>query len=145
MERKLLGRVAVAALSATLGLATPAEAFRGGMGGMGGGFHGGGFHGGMVGGFHGGMVGGRGMMAPAGRPFIGGFHGGMVGGRGIVGPVGHRFGPAHFAFRHNGHFRRAVFVGVGAPYFYGGYYGDSCWQQVWTSWGWRWVNYCYGY
>src|SRR3984893_11460198 len=55
---------------------------------------------------------------------------------------------------------RQVFVGgaprfVGAPFagrhfvdgafFYDSYYGNYCWQQVWTPSGWQWVDACAGY
>ena len=55
-----------------------------------------------------------------------------------------------FAFRHGFHhrffhhrFNRFAFFG--APFVYAGY--DSCWSQVWTAYGPRWVNVCasYGY
>lgn len=136
MKRKLLGRVAVVALSATLGLASPAMAFHGGFGG-GGGMHGGGGFGGMHGG------GGFGGMH-SGATFGGGFHGGMMGGRGMVGPIGHHFGAARFAFRNHRNFNNFVAVGFGGGY-WPYYYDDGCWGRVWTSWGWRWANFCSGY
>jgi hypothetical protein len=133
MERKLLGRIAVVALSATLGLASPAMAFHGGFGGMHGGF-GGGFHGGMGGGFQGGGFHGG----------MGGFRGGMVAGRGMMAPPGARFGGARFAFHNHRHFRNFVAVGFGGGY-WPYYYDDGCWRRAWTSWGWQWVNICTGY
>jgi hypothetical protein len=42
-------------------------------------------------------------------------------------------------FFHHGHHR---FAFIGAPYVYAGY--DDCWRRVWTSYGLRWTNVCYG-
>ena len=48
-----------------------------------------------------------------------------------------------FFFRHH-HFRNFVFVG--APFLAGNAaYGDYCWRQTWTRYGWQWVNVCYSY
>ena len=48
-----------------------------------------------------------------------------------------------FFIRHH-HFRNFAFFGapfaVGYDYGYGG-----CWQQLWTGYGWQWVNLCNGY
>lgn len=123
MKRKLLGCFAAVALSATLGVASPAMAFHGGFGGMHGGF----------GGMHGG-----------GAQFGGGFHGGMVGGRHVMAPMGAHFGGAQFAFRNHRRFHNFVAVGVGGAY-WPYYYDDGCWRRVWTSWGWQWANFCSGY
>ena len=52
----------------------------------------------------------------------------------------------HPFFFHHHHFRNFAFfgapfaVGWGWPYYY-----DGCWQQVWTGYGYQWVNVCYGY
>ena len=90
---------------------------------MGGG-HGG--HGGMGGMGHGGM----GMS----RGSIGGFA--RMGGPGIgrvgIGRVG--IGP-RFAFRHH-RFHNRFFFAAAFPY------GYSCYERVWTRWGWRLVNVC---
>ena len=124
MKRKLLDCLAVIVVGATFGATTPAMAFRGGFGGAHGGF----------GGAH------VGIMHGGGAHFVGG----MVAGRPVFAPMAHRFGGGHFAFNH--HFRRARNVVVfGAPFaVYGGAYayGDWCWRQVSTSYGWRWVDIC---
>lgn len=124
MKRKLLGCLAAIALGAAISAATPALAFRGG--GMHGGF--GGMHsgfGGMHGGF-GGMRGGFNGMRVAGPAMGGHFHNAVIA-RGF----------------HNRRFHNVVVVG--APFgFYGAGYGydDGCWRQVWTAYGWQWVNIC---
>jgi hypothetical protein len=64
-------------------------------------------------------------MHGAGRHFVGGFH-----------------GPAYY--RHHRHFRNSAFVGGPFFYDYAGY-GNYCWQQVWTPYGWQWVDACSGY
>jgi hypothetical protein len=46
-----------------------------------------------------------------------------------------------FPFRHR--FFRNHFFFAGVP-FGVGYYG-GCWRQVWTGYGYQWVNVCYGY
>jgi hypothetical protein len=53
-------------------------------------------------------------------------------------------------FHHFHHFRnRFAFVGGGwdwgYPYYDYAAYGDGCWRQVWTSYGWQWSNTCYNY
>ena len=53
-------------------------------------------------------------------------------------------------FHHFHHFRnRFAFVGGGwdwgYPYDDYAAYGDGCWRQVWTSYGWQWSNTCYNY
>jgi hypothetical protein len=53
-------------------------------------------------------------------------------------------------FHHFRHFRnRFAFVGGGwdwgYPYDDYAAYGDGCWRQVWTSYGWQWSNTCYNY
>jgi hypothetical protein len=48
-----------------------------------------------------------------------------------------------FAFRHH-RFRNAAFFG--APFLYDfAAYGNGCWSQVWTPYGWQWTNVCAGY
>jgi hypothetical protein len=147
MNSKILNGLIAGALGATLALASPALAFRGGGGGMGGGMHAGGMGGGMhVGGMGGGMH--VGAMS-------GGMHfGGMGGGTRFSG--GH-FAGAHFArpgfsprfsrlaFRDGFHHRFHRFAFVGAPLVYASY--NSCLRKVWTPYGWRWVDVCsdYGY
>ena len=159
--------LASAALGAAVAASGPALAFVGGHGGgfggghMGGGF-GGGFHGGGFGGGHFGGFGGRSMA-------MGGFNRGMFAGRSVA--TGgfdrglgfnrgfNRFGfnrgfNSRFArfdrFHHFHHFRnRFAFVGGGwdwgYPYDDYAAYGDGCWRQVWTSYGWQWSNTCYNY
>jgi hypothetical protein len=141
MKSKLVGCLAAAVLGAAIALPVPAMAFRGGggFGGMHGGFGGGGMHfggGGGGGGFRGGMVTGRSVFVPGGNRFIG------------TPFAGNRFN--NFAFRRNAFFFRRNrfrnFAFVGAPFFAGyAAYGDYCWQQTWTPYGWQWVNACYGY
>ncbi|TPW00410.1 MAG: hypothetical protein USCAAHI_00136 [Beijerinckiaceae bacterium] len=129
----------MASLGAAIFVASPAVAFRGG-GGFGG-MHGGGMHmGGVPGGgmhfsgdgFPGGMVTGRSVFVPGGGRFVGAPFAGQR-------FVGNRFN--NFAFRRNAfffrhhHFRN--FAVVGAPFFYDyAAYGNGCWRQVWTSYGW---------
>ena len=138
MKTKLLVCIAAALIGTEIIIATPAIAFHGG--GFGGGMHGGGFGGGGMhfggGGFRGGMVTGRSVFVPGGTRLAG------------VPFTGRRFaGGAHnaFFFRHHPHFRNFVFIG--GPFLYDdvGYYGDSCWQQVWAPYGWQWTNVCFGY
>jgi hypothetical protein len=164
--------LASAALGAAVAASGPALAFGGGHdGGFGGGFHGGGFGGGHFGGFGGRSMamGGfnrgfgfnqsfagsnRGMFA--GRSVaMGGFDRGLGFNRGF-----NRFGfnrgfnrgfNSRFArFDRFHHFRnRFAFVGGGWDWGYPSYdyaaYGDGCWRQVWTSYGWQWSNICYNY
>jgi hypothetical protein len=54
--------------------------------------------------------------------------------------------------RHHRHSRNVVFVGEPLFYNYVPYYydyvpyaGNYCWQQVWTTAGWQWVDACPGY
>jgi hypothetical protein len=123
MVRKIV--IALAAAGAIIaGSALDASARMGGMGG----------HGGMGGMGHGGM----GMS----RGSIGGFA--RMGGPGI-GRVGigrapfARVAVAHprFAFRHR-RFHNRFFFAAAFPV---GYY-DSCYERIWTRWGWRLVNVC---
>ena len=85
-----------------------------------------------MGGGHGGHVGmagmGRGWMSMS-RGSIGGFA--RMGGPGI-GRVG--IGP-RFAFRHH-RFHNRFFFAAAFPY------GYSCYERVWTRWGWRLINVC---
>ena len=113
---KLVDWVAATAITAAIVRATPAVAF-----------HGGDFEDGMR---FGGRIDG---MRMGQQVSTGGFH-----------------NPA--CFRHRRHFCDAVFVG--APFFYGyvppyydyvPYNGNYCWQQVWTTAGWQWVDACPGY
>jgi hypothetical protein len=117
---KLLGWVAATAIAAAIVTATPAVALRGD--GCGGGVHFGG---------HG--FGGTGGIRMGRQVSAGGFH-----------------NPA--CFRHHRHFRNVVFVGGPlfydfVPYYYGyvPYDGNYCWQQIWTTAGWQWVDACPGY
>jgi hypothetical protein len=160
MKSKPVGCLAATALGAAITVAAPAMA-RGG-GGMhgGGGFGGGGMHGGF-GGMHGGFGGGgthfgTGFGGGGMRFGGGGFRGGMVTGRSVVVPGGNRFVGAPFAglrvvpsttslSRNHQRFRNFAFVGA-APFFYDyAAYGNGCWRQEWTGYGWQWVNVCYGY
>jgi hypothetical protein len=164
MKSKPLAYLSAAVLGAAIATATPAMAFRGGGVG-GGGMH---FGGGGFGGMHGGFSGG-GMHFGGAMPFSGGgFRGGMVTGRSVFVPGAGRFAGAPFAgqrlgfnrfnnfafqrnpfFFRNHHFRNFVFVGApfawgrGWPYY--GYGYNGCWQQVWTGYGYQWVNACYNY
>jgi hypothetical protein len=155
MNGRIVGCLSAAVLGAAISLPNPAMAFRGGggFGGMHGGFGGGGMHfggGGFRGGgmhfgggsFRGGMITGRSVFVPGGNRFVGA----PFAGRRFV---GNRFN--NFAFRRNAfffrhhHFRNFAFVG--GPFFYdnAAYYGNYCWQQSWTPYGWQWVNVCYSY
>jgi hypothetical protein len=154
MKRKFLNCLAAIALGIASCMATPALAFHGGFGGMGG-MHGGfgGMHGGMggmhggFGGMHGGIGGmhsGFGAMNVGGRGV--GFHGGMPAVRAGFAPMGHRFVSGPFRFHHFRHFHNVVVAPVG---FYGGFYGgdygydNGCWSRVWTNYyGWRWIYIC---
>lgn len=52
-------------------------------------------------------------------------------------------GGAHFAGRG---FGAPGYGAMGYPWWWNGaYYGDYCWQQVWTPYGWQWRNVCWGY
>ena len=133
MVRKIV--ITLAATAAIIaGSALDASARRGGMGGHSGG--GMGRSGGM--GHSGGM--GRAGMGPSGFAR-------MSPGLGRA-AVGHpssfaRAGVAHprIAFRHH-RFHNRFFAFAGAyPY---GYY-DSCYERIWTRWGWRLTYVCGGY
>ena len=167
MKSKLFGCLSAALLGAALALPTPAMAFRGGGGFGGGGMHfgGGGFGGGGMH-FGGGGFGGGGMHfggMPGGGMRFGGMPGrGMVMGRSALVPGAGRFATTPFAgrrfgvnrfnnfafrrnaffFRHHHHFRNFAFAGAGLGLGYG--YG-GCWQQVWTGYGYQWVNVCNDY
>lgn len=122
-------------------------------GGFGGGHMGGGFGGGHTGGgfvgHTGGGVGGEHFIG-GGTHLGGGFAGGHVGGRAIgssISPQARaafgaaRVGRAHVAGTHIGHFHgvRHGRFGHRRHFFAGGlgYYGSSCWNPVWTPYGWR--------
>jgi hypothetical protein len=139
--------------------------FRGGF--AGGGFSGfrGGFAGGGFSGFRGGMPFG-GARAFAAAPA---WRGGMWAGRSVFAPGAGRFAAWRggwarpgwgwgrgWGWRHRGWgWGWPVGLGVGlglgyaawgAPWWWGGYYyGDYCWRQTWTPYGWEWINVCYGY
>jgi hypothetical protein len=136
--------LASAALGVALVAGGPALA-RGGFGG--GGFHGGGFGGAHFGGFGGGRFGGP-MLA--GRSVaVGGFNRGFG--------FNHGFNSRFARFDHFHHFhhfrnRFAFFPGFvgggwdwGYPYYDYAVYGNGCWRQVWTPYGWQWSNICYNY
>jgi hypothetical protein len=80
----------------------------------------------------------REALARGSGGFGGGGHGGGFGGIG-----GMRMGREVFVPHHR-HFRN--FAGPGF-YDYGAYYGNNCWQQVQTPYGWQWNYVCgdYGY
>jgi hypothetical protein len=173
MKNKLFGCLAATVLGAAVVLPTSAIAFRGGGGfgggGMHGGFAGGGFRGGMVtgrsafvpgvGGFRGGIVTGRSAFVPGG----GGLRGSMVTGRSPFVPRVGRFAHAPFASRHVNRFNRPFFfdrfhrrVFFNNSVLFGGYgdwpyyydyagYGDLCRRNIWTPYGWQWVNVCYDF
>ena len=149
MNHKLLNCLAVAALGTALALAAPAFA-RGGFGGGMGGMHGGGMGGAM----HGGAIGGMGRAMPVGA--VGGpmrfgaspqFNGARFANvRFANAALSPRF--SSFGFRHGFHhrifhhrFNRFAFFG--APFAYAAY--DSCWSEVWTTYGPQWVNVCGNY
>jgi hypothetical protein len=104
----------------------------------------GGGHGGMGMGHSGMGIGHSGMGMGRGSHFsMGGSSFARMGpglGRSAIGHPGSfaRLGVGHprFAFRHHRfHNRFFVFAG-GYPYY------DSCYERVWTRWGWRLVNVC---
>jgi hypothetical protein len=144
MKTKLLGCLAATVIGAASVIATPATAFRGG-----GGFGGGGFHGGFGGGgFRGGMVTGRSAFVPGPNRFVGAPFAGR-----------HAFVNRRFfdegrrdrfedRFRHRRFFANGLdnfaFIGVSFAYDYAAY-GNGCWRQVWTPYGWQWSNICYDY
>jgi len=142
MVRKIV--IALAATAAIIaGSALDASAKSGGGGGGG---HGGGHGGGMS---HGGGMGPSGGMGRSGMGHVG------MGPSGFArmspglnhAAVGHpnsfaRVGVAHprFAFRHH-RFHNRFFAFAGAyPYGY-----DSCYERIWTRWGWRLTYVCGGY
>jgi hypothetical protein len=150
---------------AALGIGSPAMAGHGGGGGGGGGGHGG-MGGG--GGYGGGGFGGMGMAhGPAGGPGPGAMSRGFAPGTfNSAGPMatapmnggrvqgwsgrtawGNNHFHDHFHDRFHNRFRNRNFFafGVGGPYY--DYAYNSCWTQVPTSYGWRWVYVCgdYGY
>jgi hypothetical protein len=170
MKTKLLGCIAATAMAAAIVVATPAMAFRGGGGGghmMGGGSH---MMGGMGGhpmmGRGGGMPGGRmftrrSMFVPGGNRFVGA----PFAGRHAF--VNRRFFDEgrrdriedriegrrdRFEDRFEDRFRdRRFFFNrfdnfgfFGVP-FASAAYGNGCWRQTWTRYGWQWVNVCYDY
>jgi hypothetical protein len=117
MKTKLLG--CLAAMATTMVVATPAIAFRGGGGHM--------------------------------TSMGGGHFGPMFAGRSVALGSFNRAG--RFArddrFHHFHHFRRFrnfAFFGFGAPFAYDyAAYGNGCWRQAWTPYGWQWSNICYDY
>ena len=120
MVRKIV--IALAAAGAVIaGSAFDASARMGGMGG------------------HGGMGMGRASIGSAGFARMGGPGIGRVGiGRAPFA----RVAVAHprFAFRHH-RFHNRFFFAAAFPI---GYY-DSCYERIWTRWGWRLINVCGGY
>jgi hypothetical protein len=153
MNNKVLRCLMAAALGTSLAVASPALAFRGG-GGMGGG---GGMHAGMGGGMGGGMHAGGMAAAHFGGMSGGPRFSGMSGGPHFSGSrfTGARFAHPGFsprfasraAFIHHRpffrHHRFNRFAFIGAPLAFAAY--DSCYRRVWTPYGLRWVNVCYGY
>jgi len=135
MNTKLLGCAAATAMAAAIVVATPAMAFRDG-GGFGGGGHG---------------IGGGGHMTSMG----GGHFGPMFTGRSMAMGSFNRAGrfDRDDRFRHFHHFHnRFAFNGFdnfaffGVPFGYGyAAFGNGCWRQVWTPYGWQWSNICYDY
>ncbi len=166
MRTKLLGCLAATAMGTAIVVATPALAFRGGGfgGGLHGGFGGAGFHRGFGGGgFRGGMFTGRSVFVPGGNRFVG--RSVVAGSFNRAGRFdrddrfGRRFGrfDRDDRFRHRfGRFDRDhrfafvngfdnfAFFGVPFGYDYAAY-GNGCWRQVWTPYGWQWSNICYEY
>ena len=160
MLRKMMIALAATAFVGAMVAADTADArmgggggggFRGGGGFAGGGFRGGGFGGG---GFRGGFAGGgfRGAtfggvrtagVAPGfarGAVARGAFvNNGRFVGRGFRHGFNHRFRDRRF-------FAAApFFVGAGFYPYYDDYaygYGDPCWQQAWTAYGWQTVYVC---
>ena len=129
MVRKIV--IALAATAAIIAGSALEASARGGHGGG----HGGG--GGMG---HGGMGMGRGSHFSMGGSSFARIGPGL--GRSAIGRPSSfaRLGVhPRFAFRHHRfHNRFFVFAG-GYPYY------DSCYERVWTRWGWRLVNVCGGY
>jgi hypothetical protein len=122
-----------AAIAAAVALTSPVLA-RGGIGGGGGG--GMGHSGGMGGMGHVSMggTGGMGGMSHAGMGFAGVSHVGAWHPGGF-----NRFDGHHRVFFRHRFLFAPGFAYVGAPYAY----DDSCYQRVWTRWGWRLVDVCY--
>ncbi|MDE2602446.1 MAG: hypothetical protein KGL62_08780 [Bradyrhizobium sp.] len=145
MNNKLLKYLMAGVLGTTLSIASPALAFHGGGGGMGGGAHFGG------GGMHFGGVGGAAHFSAMGSgTHFGGMH--FNGGHFAATPFAHAgFSPrfSRFSFRDRDHFfhhRFHRFAFVGAPFIYAAdYYYDDCWRRVLTRYGWHWTNVCVGY
>ncbi len=144
MKSKLFGCLSATVLGAAIVYVTPVMAFRGG-----GGFGGGGFHGGSAGaGFRGGMVSGRSVFVPGGNRLVGATFAGrhaFVNRRFSDGGRRDRF---EDRFRHRRFFvnRFDDFALFGIPFAYDyAAYGNGCWRQVWTPYGWQWSNICYGY
>jgi hypothetical protein len=150
MNQKLLNCLTIGALVSALSLASPALGRGGFGGGMGGGMHGGAM-GGIGGGMHGGafasMGRGTAVGAMGGTRFGPQFNGArFANGRFVHAAFSPRF--SSFAFHHGFHhpfshrrFNRFAFVGI--PFAYAAY--DSCWSQVWTSYGPQLINVCAGY
>jgi hypothetical protein len=162
LRKVVIALAATAAIIAGSALDATAKSGGGGGGGHGGGGHGGGSgHGGGGSGHSGGMGGGG--MSSGGKSSGGMSNAGMSrSGMGQVGmspsgfarmspglspaAVGHpgsfaRVGVAHpkFASKHHRiHNRFFVFAG-GYPY---SYYYNSCYERIWTRWGWRLTYVC---
>jgi len=147
MKGRLLVSFSASVLGAALTLATPAMAFRGGVG-----F--GGMHGGFGGGMHFSGMASRGMIMgrSAFVPGAGRFAPSPFAGRRFAGDRSNNFALRdpfslrnRFFFRHHPRFRNfALLAGLDWPYYYP-YAYDGCWQQVWTEYGGQWVDACYGY
>src|SRR5579871_2756146 len=145
---KLRSWLMAGAIGTTLAIASPALAFHGGMGG-GGGHMGGGMGGMRMGG--GGMHMGGGWGGPhVGAGFAGprtsfaavrpGFS--TFGRPGIARPFAPRF--SRFAFHDRFFFRHHRRFFFGAPFAFAAASYDTCWRRLWTAYGPRWVNVCYG-
>jgi len=126
MVRKIV--IALAAAGTIIaGSAFDASARMGGMGG----------HGGMSMGGHGGMSMGRASIGSAGFARMGGPGIGRVGvGRAPFARVAVAH-PRIFLRHHRFHNR--FFVAAAFPY------GYSCYERIWTRWGWRLINVCGDY
>ena len=137
MNHKLLNCLAVGALGTALAFAAPAFArggFGGGMGGM---------HSGGMGGMHGGAMGGGIRFAAASPQFNGARFANARFANAAISP---RFSSFHHGFHHRFfHHRFNRFAFFSGPFVYAAY--DSCWSEVWTAYGLRYVNVCanYGY
>ncbi len=156
LEHDMKGKLITSFTAMTLGVATigitPVAARSFGGGGM--------HFGGSAMHFGGGFAGPRISRGCVGRFGNGAFQRPMVAGRSIFTPGGNRFGSAlapgraafarrfhDFDFRHHHHFRNFAFLGAPFEFGYGlyGYGYDGCWRQVWTAYGYQWVNVCYDY